>query len=263
MTDLSSVGLPKAVLASAHLTADDLFVEVRLLADPNQKAAVLAEAYRERVARLPRKASDYLRTLALSDYSRDVLIEFPLMVEQMARFTVAGVQGRQVVLRAYLPSLAAHNLTIAGHLAMLENPRPAGGAPQPTPPGGPGNPPADTAPAETVAQRLDRKISLNFERNTLEPTLKQIGQEIGVDVIIMGADLQNDGITRNKAIDRFEERDLPAREIMLKIMLKANPDGKLVYVIKPAENGAGEALHFTTRAAAAARGDKLPAEFAQ
>ena len=121
--------------------------------------------------------------------------------------------------------------------------------------------PDQPMPTETVAQRLDRKMSLNFERNTLEPTLKQIGQEIGVEIVIMGADLQNDGITRNKAIDKFAERDLPAREILHKIMVKANPDGKLIYVIKPAQSGGGEALYFTTRAAAAARGDKLPAEF--
>ena len=176
--------MPKALLASAHLSDADLFVEVRLLADPNRPAAKLAEAYRGRVARLPRKASDYLRTLALGDYSRDVLIEFPLMVEQLAHFTVAGTSGREVVLRAYLPSLAAHNLALAGHLAMLESPR-AGGVQrrQASPP----RPPRTAAPAQSVAQRLDRKISLSFERNTLEPTLQQIGQEIGVEVVILGS----------------------------------------------------------------------------
>ncbi|HEY2838221.1 MAG TPA: protein kinase [Pirellulales bacterium] len=267
MTDLSSKGLPKALLASAHLTDTDLFVEVRLLADPNQPAAKLAEAYRQRVARLPRRASDYLRTLALGEYSRDVLIEFPLMVEQLSHFTVAGTEGRQVVLRTYLPVLAAHNLALGGHLAMLESPR-AGGAPAPPQTAlGPAKPtPTETTsnqpmPEETVAERLGRKMSLNFERNTLEPTLKQIGQEIGVEVVILGADLQSDGITRNKAIDKFSERDVSAREILLKIMSKANPDGKLIYVIKPAESGTGEALYFTTRTAAGARGDKLPAEF--
>ncbi len=45
-------------------------------------------------------------------------------------------------------------------------------------------------------------------------------------------------------------------------MLKANPDGKLVYVVKPKELGGEEMLLITTRAAAAKRGDKLPTELA-
>ena len=45
-------------------------------------------------------------------------------------------------------------------------------------------------------------------------------------------------------------------------MTKANPDGKLVYVIKPAQSGGPETLYITTRASAAKRGDKLPPELA-
>ena len=45
-------------------------------------------------------------------------------------------------------------------------------------------------------------------------------------------------------------------------MLQANPDGKLVYVVKPRAPGGDEMLFITTRKGAEKRGDKLPPEFA-
>ena len=61
----------------------------------------------------------------------------------------------------------------------------------------------------------------------------------------------------------LDEKDETVGEILRKIMLKANPDGKLVYVIRPDPAGGEETLWITTRAAAAKRGDALPAELAQ
>jgi hypothetical protein len=65
-----------------------------------------------------------------------------------------------------------------------------------------------------------------------------------------------EGITKNQSFG-LDERDLPAEEILQKVMLLANPDGKLVYVLKPGDDGA-ERIIITTRAAVAKRGDKLP-----
>ena len=90
--------------------------------------------------------------------------------------------------------------------------------------------------------------------------MEMLAGEIGVPIVILGADLQLDGITKNQSF-RLDQHDLPARDILHKILQLANPDGKLVYVIKPGESGA-ETLFITTRAAAAKRGDRLPAEFA-
>jgi hypothetical protein len=76
---------------------------------------------------------------------------------------------------------------------------------------------------------------------------------------IVGGDLQLEGITKNQSFG-LDEKDKTVGEILRKIMLLANPDGKLVYVIKPAQPGGPETLFITTRAAAAKRGDKLPPE---
>ena len=44
------------------------------------------------------------------------------------------------------------------------------------------------------------------------------------------------------------------------ILAKANPDGKLVYVVR--KDADGETILITTRAAAEKRGDQLPPGFA-
>jgi eukaryotic-like serine/threonine-protein kinase len=260
--DVSSQGLPKAVLASAHLTESDMFVELRIYIEPNQPAQALARTYREHVARLPKQASDYIRTLALSDYSRDVLFGFPLMVEQFGRYTVVGTDNRQIVLRAYLPSMAAHNLALGMHLALLEQERPPASAEARPAAAKPATASNAAEIAEPLAERLNRKISLVFDRATLEKALQMVADELAAEVVIMGPDLQAEGITKNQSFG-LEERDQPAREILQKIMIRANSDGKLVYVIKPPAGGDGEALYITTRAAAKGRGETLPAEFAE
>jgi hypothetical protein len=70
-----------------------------------------------------------------------------------------------------------------------------------------------------------------------------------------------EGITKNQSFG-LEEKDKPAMEIFKTIFARANPDGKLVYIIKPDDSGV-ETIFVTTRAAVAKRGDKLPPEFAK
>ena len=85
--------------------------------------------------------------------------------------------------------------------------------------------------------------------------------DVGIKYEIRGGDLQLEGITKNQSFG-LDEKDKTAGEILRKIMTLANPDGKLVYVIKSAQPGGPETLYITTRASAAKRGDKLPPELA-
>jgi hypothetical protein len=242
------------VLASAHLSDADLFLELRIATAANQPVATLARAQRDRISRLPKRVSEYLRDLDLSDYSRDVLFDYPLMIEQLGRHTVVGTTRREILVRTYLPAVAAHNLALGAHLALAERPRPAGASQA-------RGTAAKATPAESLTQRLDRKMSLSFDRATLEKALQMVGEELGVEVVIQGADLQLEGITKNQSFS-LAEKEQTAREILQKIMLRANPDGKLIYVLRGPANGGGETLVVTTRASAKQRGETLPAEFA-
>ncbi len=121
----------------------------------------------------------------------------------------------------------------------------------------PATPQGPTGPA----QALKQKISLSFQRDTLEKSMEFLGREIDTEIIILGSDLQLEGITKNQSFG-LDERDKPAEEILRIVLNKANPDGKLVYVIKP-KDGGKEVIYITTRAAVEKRGDKLPPELVQ
>jgi len=118
----------------------------------------------------------------------------------------------------------------------------------------------NSAPGESVAQKLKRLTTLSFPNENLEKALNLLADDIQVKVEILGGDLQLDGITKNQPIRDLDEKNKPAEEILRTIMRKANPDGKLVYVIKTPPSGGDEELLITTRAAVAKRGDKLPPE---
>jgi hypothetical protein len=115
-------------------------------------------------------------------------------------------------------------------------------------------------PGASAAEALKKKMALTFERNSFEDTMGIVSDEIGVPIEFMGGDLQADGITRHKGLT-LDEPEQPAGELIRKILKKADPDGRLVYLIKT--KSGTETLVITTRAAAEARGDKLPAEFVQ
>jgi hypothetical protein len=247
LTD-SSGRLPKACLFSVHLTETDLFVELRAHGTPTDEPLVMAKGYRDRVRDFKRGYRDYLSTFNPHDYGKKVLIYFPDMLEQVGAYTVAAADDKQAVVRCYLPVVAAHNLALAGQLAVLER-------------GGGGSSTASVAaapePPKTLAEKLKMKISLGFPRNTLEKCMELFGEEIGAKVEILGSDLQLEGITKNQSFG-LDEKDKPAFEILMSVMLKANPANKLVYVLS--KEGDEEVLKITTRAAAAKRGDTIPEE---
>jgi hypothetical protein len=111
-----------------------------------------------------------------------------------------------------------------------------------------------------VAGALARRMSLSFDKDTLETTIEMIAREIDLEIEIMGGDLEMDGITRNQSF-ALDERDKPAGEVLRAVLRKANPDGKLIYVVQ-AGSGEREKLIITTRQAAAKRKDPIPPELA-
>jgi hypothetical protein len=107
-------------------------------------------------------------------------------------------------------------------------------------------------------------------RDTFETAVAQLAQELDVEINILGGDLQADGITKNQSLE-LNLDDQTGEEILLEILRRANPDKsstgpadprqKLVYVLRPTAPGGDDAIFITTRSAAAARGEKLPAVF--
>jgi hypothetical protein len=122
----------------------------------------------------------------------------------------------------------------------------------------------------SVHERLQRTTSLAFPRDTLEAALEQLARDVGIKIVVAGADLQAEGITKNQSFG-IDITNRPAEEVLVEILRLANPDKsasqpddprqKLVYVIRDAEPNASGQIVITTRSASAARGDKLPPVF--
>ena len=240
-----------AAEVSFHLADESLFGELRVYGPLDRTPVQLAETYRSRIGELPASIEEYMAGLQPQEYGRLVLTRYPRMLGELANHTRIADGGKHALLRCYLPVSAAHNLALATELALTERPGVASATVAKTA-AAPGN----------AAAAIRQTISLSFPRNTLEKCMEMLADEIGVPVHIEGKDLQLEGITKNQSFG-LDERSKPADEILRKVMLLANPDGKLVYVIRPLEPGGKDVVFVTTRAAAAKRGDKLPAELEQ
>lgn len=244
----------EAVLLSAHLGDQvgqaALFLELRAVAPPEKKPNELAVQLRQELSKLPQQIAARVASMAPQPYSQQVVERFPKMVLLLDQYTRAGIDERQAVLNVYLPAEAAHNLLLATQLVLSAQRGAAGMAAAPQ---------AESTPSASVSAALDRKISLSFPRESLDRCMEQLAAELGVAIEIVGADLQLEGITKNQSLNNLDLRNLPARQVLDQVLKLASPEGKLVYVIG-SDAQRGEVIRITTRAAAAKRGDRLPAE---
>lgn len=241
----------QAALVSLHLD-ENLFVELRAIAGAEHNPSEFAQTLRRRVEAARSTAQSWADSRRAGGDAARLLERWPRMVELLVRYTRVEVDGRQSVLRAYLPSVAAHNLVLATRLALWQH--------------GGGSSAESTLTATPAAEisvhdRLEQKITLRFPRDTLESALTRLGELVEVRIIILGGDLQLEGITKNQSFG-LDEQEVSAREVLERILRRASPEGKLVYSVKPdpREDDASEVIYVTTRKAAVQRGDPLPAE---
>jgi len=240
----------EAALLSAHVS-DALFLELRVTSPADRLASDVAVEMKKRLADVAEQLKKLAGSRSPGTYGQTVIERFPQMVRLASEFSRQGVEDRQSVLRCYLPLAAAHNLLLGAELALSQ---PSSGA----------NPAEadvktpDAASPPAARSALQKPISLSFPRDTLERAIELVSQEMGVKIVILGADLRRDGITKNQSFE-IDERQQPAGEILRKILARSSPDGKLVYVIRSTEGG-GEVISITTRTAALARGEAIGEE---
>lgn len=245
-----------AIVISLHWD-ENFFAELRttpqLQAQPRRYSQQLAE----RIQAAATLVEDQVIAGNWPPYARKVLARFPAMLRKFSGYTRAAVEDRHVVLRTYLPLVAGHNLLTASELLLTQSPLRSVQVSS-----------ATTGPADelTIEQRLAKVTSLSFPKDTLEQALNLLAEDIGVPITILGRDLQLEGITKNQSFG-INLRDKPAEEILLEILLLANPDRtatgpaepkqKLVYVVR--DNPPG--IEVTTRTSVEKRGNKLPSIF--
>ncbi|WP_425397716.1 hypothetical protein [Aeoliella sp.] len=242
---------------------DDFFAEARLSATIDQRPQAFGEKFADKVATWPASVERTIASVPASQHSAAVVARLPAMLRVLNRYQRVGVDGEQALLRVYLPPSAGHNLLMAGELLLAERAAGGGSVAAATPP---------EAKPKSIDEALNQMTSLSFARDTLEMAVKLLGEDVGVDIVLLGGDLQLDGITKNQSF-ALDEKNKPAGEILVSILRLANPDKtatgpadpkqKLVYVIGKHPQTGQPAVLVTTRAQAAKRGDELPMVFAE
>ena len=254
---LAEIGGDEATAIALSADWDDsLFLELRSNVTLNVRPYLHAEKREQWITDATERLRSALAEESMHPYGRQVVQRLPNMLRVLSEYTRGGQDEQTSVLRCYLPTVAGHNLLMAGELLLS---LPEGSSAAET---------SQQAP-RTIHEKLDQTTSLVFTKDTLEQALKLLGDDIGVEIRIAGSDLQLEGITKNQSFG-IELRDKSAREILEAILALANPDRtatgladvkqKLVYVLQDAESTDG-VIVVTTRAAAAKRGDQLPQAF--
>ena len=259
-----------AVSLSAHLS-DSCFVELRAAPALTVSPRYLATTMLARLKAAGQTIEGQIKANAWPEYGRVVLKRFPAMFRRLAESARHAEADKQAVVRAYLPSVAGHNLLMGAELLLTQAGAAAGGAVRPAP---------TVEPPKTIAERLAATATLTFPKESLQRALELLSGEIGVAIVIDSPAFQAAGVTQNQTMG-LELRDRAAGEILVEILRAANPDRTatgpgdprqvLVYLVEPpvrsgdvagadAADGVGRII-VTTRAAAAARGATLPAVF--
>ncbi|MFM7522269.1 MAG: protein kinase domain-containing protein [Planctomycetota bacterium] len=247
LAELFAGGIRAAALG-LHF-GDTSYAELDVVAPADVPSARLAATLATRIAALPSTAEASCNALDPHPFGRRLVMRLPRMLEVLAENVRAGGEGQVAVVNCHLPPHAAHNLALAAELALAQTPgsgaAPAANARAAPPPAG-------------IRDRLAKRISLSFPRDTLERSIQLLAEETGVPIEIRGSDLQLEGITKNQSF-ALDECEKAAEGILLVILARSNPDGKLVYVVRTRDGG--ESLEITTRAAAGKRGDPIPPVF--
>ncbi len=236
------------------------YVETRLYAGLSRNQFQLASEFKQRMAEVPDRMTDYIVLLNPHLHWRRLAFQYPQMVSYLHDQTRVGVDGDMATVNAALPTPAAANLLLGAELCLAAEPTTQVATNN-------GNPPAKYNRIQDV---LEISISLEIPQQDLNLAVvdiqNQVKDQIGEVsfpflIKILGEDLKLDGITRNQAIRDFKVTDVPFSELLTGLVMKANPDPtvkdpseekqKLIWVLGP-DPAAPEntILLITTRSAA-------------
>jgi hypothetical protein len=141
--------------------------------------------------------------------------------------------------------------------------------------------PAATAKAGmSIDEILARPIQLSFDQLSLETAMQSIVDEINgslpdgtppIRMEIDGGAFERDGITRNKEVRDFQFQGKPARDVLIDLVRKANPEKvpelsqaaqKVLWIEVPDPQRSGQPkIVITTRKGAEAASAMIPKEF--
>ena len=225
---------------SAHLDPH-LSMETRLLPAAESTARELQTRIQRRLEQLPERFLAAVRTMNPATVGqRRIIGRFPAMMQALTTGTQVRRTKTEVVLTTILPQKAAANLAAGATLSWNESVRQTDSQDLP-------DPAIREMSHLSVAQRLFRRVLIDFRREPLQEALQYIGSEIEVSVSIDGDALKRAGLTQNlsQTHDLGQVSALKAIDTILR-----QYDGKMVIVV---DESRGTILVTTQEAAGARR----------
>lgn len=256
------------VLFVADQVGDSVYLETRMAPSGGVSEAAMMRTLQGSVQAWPEWAEEFIVSSVPDPSWRLLASRMPTMMRFVEEQTRFGVSQDAAVANTYLPIQAVPQVAVATMLAMN------------TTSSGPQIVTSSASKSLTIDEMLDLKMSVEFDQESMQFAIDAIvagftevlpaGSKLP-PILIVGGDLQLEGITQNQQVRNFSKMNLPLRTVLTDLMLGANPDKtatgpadpkqKLIWVVAedPANKGV-PAILVTTRQSAAGKYE-LPAEF--
>ena len=255
---------------SLHLD-QGTYLEMMFDRTSDLKSADLVTAMSDQVRTQRDVLTQFVAGIQPSPYWDRVRLKYDNMLADLVRNLRWDVEHGEVAANCWLPPMAAHNLLAASELVVSF----AGGSEISMASQAPSGP---QTLAELMMEKRDLSIANPPDLNLL---MADIESEINEDfrnlpfkfrIVILGGDLEKEGITKNQRPGELQISQVPLGGILTQIMTGANPSKditgpadpncKLVWVIADDPDAPGsQAVLITTRTAAAEKGFVLPDAF--
>ncbi len=261
---------------SAHATDTHSYLELTLVPVVDMDRIKAVEQLRSRIQLWREQAESYVAALQPPPYWARFALRFPMMLKFLASQTRVQIDDNFIVLNAVLPPTALHNLAFGAEMLLASTPGGTitniGSVPQQQPSG-----------PQTIEELLQQKITVRFDQTSLEFAMRDVALAANdafpklpfkFEIVLLGMDMQKDGITKNQSIRDFKMDNASVADILTALVMRGNPDPtvksphepnqKLIWCIGEDPGRAGQKVVFiTTRQGAAERKLVLPTVFTQ
>lgn len=218
-----------------------LSVETHVTHSAESTAKQLEQRMQEQLEALPHQLLVAVRQMQPATAGgRKIVGRFPAMVQAFVLGTQVSQTPQGARFTTLLPQIAAANLAAGATLTWNQSAR---RALTPMSVTGAGS----SRSSESVADRLQQPVLVDFRREPLQGALAYICSEIRVTATIDGDALKQEGFTQNMS-QTFDLGEVPAMQALDAILQQY--DGKMVIVVDEERN----AVVLTTREAAEAAG---------
>ena len=197
--------------ASATDLASNLLVRNRL----SRTAPKLRDELCERLSELPARMLKLVyQTHPKTIGETKIVGRFPIMTKVVERSTQFSASGRLVSIQVELPERSGPNLALAALLTWNQTTLPGFGQSSSAPSKGSA---AEAKLPEKIADRLTKKISVDFRREFMYAAIDYIGGETGVKFKLDGPGMKEVGITQN-VYQTFAKDSVPATAVLSEIL---------------------------------------------